>query len=243
MVLALKMFEVAEPLTLEDIALRLKDYGVEEVEEVEGKEFEVGFRLTELSREGDVLRGVYEESFVISLRYKGEEFRTPVTRRTEFRFLKKGERLFLVIAAKRGRANRLATTISAALSARRGAILEAHIPREEFRKLYEERPGSVKVVVFVNVRLPEVDKLTLYGANLSDSGLYNDYLRVGEPWYAVFEADEGIVIGVTRNCVITFFSRIDPEDAFAFVEQKIMPLLSAQGPADRQASGSGEQFY
>ena len=92
--------------------------------------------------------------------------------------------------------------------------------------MYEGRESAVKVVVFTDVRLPDVNKLTLYGAQLSGSGLYSEYCRLGHVWYAVFETEEGAVVGIARNCVVTFFSRIDPEDAFAFVRERILPLLA-----------------
>ncbi|RLF06098.1 MAG: hypothetical protein DRK00_02625 [Thermoprotei archaeon] len=226
MPLAIKVFELVEPLSLEELALRLRGYGVLEVEEVEGREYEVGFRVEELEiREGE-LRGVFEESFIASLSYRGEEVRVPVSIQTDFRFVEREGRKFLIVAAKKARANRVASRISAAISARRGAIIEAHLREEDLRKLYEERPSAVKVVVFTDVRLPDVDKLTLYGSQLAESGLYNDYLRLGRVWYAVFESEGGLVVGVTRNCIITFFSKIDPEEAFGFVKKEILPLIT-----------------
>lgn len=227
MPLAIKVFEVVEPLSLEELALRLRGYGVLEVEEVEGREYEVGFRVEDLEiREGE-LRGVFEESFIASLSYRGEEVKVPVSVQTDFRFVERGDRTFLAVAAKKARANRVASRIAAAVSARKGAVIEAYLREEDLRRLYEERPGAVKVVVFTDVRLPDVDKLTLYGGQLAESGLYNEYLRLGRVWYAVFETEGELVVGVARNCVITFFSKIDPEEAFEFVKEKIMPLIAA----------------
>jgi len=223
--LALKVFEVVEPLSFEELAFRLKGYGVLEVEEVGGREVEVGFRIEDLElREGD-LRGVFEESFIVSLRYRGEELRVPVSISTEFRFVEMGERMFLVVAARKARANRVASRISTVISAKKGAVIEAFLQEEDLRALYEPRPEAVKVVVFTNVRLPDVDKLTLYGNQLADSELYSDYLKVGNVWYAVFETKEGLVVGITRNCVITFFSRVDLDDSFKYVKENIIPLI------------------
>ena len=225
MPLALKVFEVVEPLSFEELAFRLKGYGVLEVEEIEGREVEVGFRIEDLELREEDLRGVFEESFIVSLRYRGEELRVPVSISTEFRFVEMGERMFLVVAAKKARANRVASRISTVISAKKGAVIEALLQEEDLRALYEPRPEAVKVVVFTNVRLPDVDKLTLYGNQLADSELYSDYLKVGNVWYAVFETREGLVVGITRNCVITFFSRVDLDDAFKYVKENIIPLI------------------
>lgn len=230
MPLAMKVFEVVEQLSLEELALRLRGYGVLEVEEVEGRECEVGFRVKWLEASREELRGVFEESFITSLSYRGEELRIPASMETPFRFVRSHDRTFLVVAAKKARANRVASRISAAISARKGAIVEAYLSEEDLRRLYEDTPGAVKVVVFTDVRLPDVDKLTLYGGQLAESGLYGEYLRLGRVWYAVFETEGGLVVGVARNCVVTFFSKIDPEEAFEFVRDKVMPLIAAANP-------------
>lgn len=230
--MALKAFEVAEAQSFEEVAAKLKGYGVLEREEVDGREVEVGFRVARLELVEGELRGVFEESFVASVRYRDELLRVPVSVSTEFRFAEVAGGLYLIVAAKKARANRVATRLSAALAAgrKKGVIVEARIPEEEFRRLYEARPEAVKVVVFTDVRLPDVGKLTLYGSQLASSGLYNEYLKLGSVWYAVFEAEEGVVVGVTRNCIVTFFSKVEPEDAFKFVKERLLPL-AAKGQA------------
>ncbi len=230
--MALKAFEVAEAQSFEEVAAKLKGYGVLEREEVDGREVEVGFRVARLELVEGELRGVFEESFVASVRYRDELLRVPVSVSTEFRFAEVAGGLYLIVAAKKARANRVAARLSAALAAgrKRGVIVEARIPEEEFRRLYEGRPEAVKVVVFTDVRLPDVGKLTLYGSQLASSGLYNEYLKLGSVWYAVFEAEEGVVVGVTRNCIVTFFSKVEPEDAFKFVKERLLPL-AAKGQA------------
>ncbi|MEM1509127.1 MAG: hypothetical protein QXY49_03825 [Thermofilaceae archaeon] len=225
MPLALKIFEVAEPLSLEEIATKLMGYGILEVEKLGEKEIEVGFRVTSLEPgEGGELKGIFEESFIASITYREEEVKIPVSVFTEFRFLNVERKQFLIVAAKKTRANRIASRLSIAIAAKKRAILEVFIPQEKFRKLYEERPGALKVAVFTNVRLPDVNKLTLYGDQLSNSQTYSEYLKLGEVWYSVFEAEEGLVVGVTRNGIVTFFSKVDPEIAFKFTIEKITPL-------------------
>lgn len=230
--LTFKSFVVAEPLTLDEIAAKLRGYGVVEIAELEGREVEVGFRVTDLQRVEVGLKGVFEESFVVSLRYRGEELQVPVSIGTEFWFSELEGKLFLTVAAKKARANRVASRLSSAIAAgkRKGVVLEALIPEKAFRRLYEGKPEAVKVVVFTGVRLPDVGKLTLYGNQLASSGLYSEYLKLGDVWYAVFEADEGLVVGVARNCIVTFFSRLDPVDALNFVRDRILPIAGEEVP-------------
>ncbi len=224
MVLTFKVFEVVEKTDLTTIALKLKNYKMVEVEEVNGKEVEVGFEVTNLREKGGSLLGNFVESFIVSLNYRGVDFRAPVSVSTFFEFYGYDGRLLLIVAAKKLRANRVASIFSTILSARKDAILEAWIPAETLKALHEERPGSAKVIFFDNVKLPGVDKLSLYGEQLADTTLYNEYLRLGKIWYVVFEAEEGMVIGLTRNCVVTFFSKIDEDSALKYVKEKIIPL-------------------
>ncbi|RLE66158.1 MAG: hypothetical protein DRJ38_02350 [Thermoprotei archaeon] len=224
MVLAFKIFEVVEELDLATIASKLKNYRLLEVEEIDGREVEVGVEVTDLKAVDKSLVGVVDESFIVSLRYKGEEFRAPITVSTRFEFYPYEDRLLLIIAAKKPKANRLALMFSMVLSAKKTAILEAQIPAETLKALHEKRPGSTKVVFFDNVKLPGVDKLSLYGEQLADTSLYNEYLKLGKVWYVVFEAEEGFVLGVTRNGGVVFFSKIDENSALEYIKEKIVPL-------------------
>ncbi len=224
MVLTFKIFEVVEEFDLATIASKLKNYKLLEVEEIDGREVEVGVEVRDLEMSEGRLVGVVEESFVISLRYRGEEFRAPISVPTRFEFYPYEDRLLLIIAAKKPRANRIALLFSSILSAKKSAILEAQIPAETLKTLHEEKPGSTKVVFFDNVKLPGVDKLSLYGEQLADTSLYNEYLKLGKVWYVVFEAEEGLVVGITRNCVIVFFSKIDEDTALDYIREKVIPL-------------------
>jgi len=224
MVSAFKVFEVVEDVDLATIAFKLKDYRLMKIEDVNGREVEVGVEIRDLKLNKGCLTGVVEETMIASLNYKGEILRTPISLRTLFEFHPYRERLMLIVAAKKNRANRIASLFSSILSARKTGVLEALIPHENLKAFYEEKKSSAKVVFFDNIRIPGVRKLSLYGDQLANTALYNEYLKLGKVWYVVFEAEEGIVVGVTRNCVITFFSKIDYDDALKFIEEKILPL-------------------
>lgn len=225
MVLAAKVFTVGAGLSLPDIAHRLRGYGLIEREELLGRELEVGSRISELEIVEDTLRGTFEENFIISTTYKDEVFKAPLTVRTYFEFHLRGDIIYLVVAAKKARANRIANQLSSLLSAERGVIQEARISPDTLRRFFEERMETVKVVFFDDVRLPNVDKLSLYGSQLANTGLYQEYLKLGKVWYVVFEPEDGLVIGLTRNCVVTFFSKLSLEDALKFIRENILPLV------------------
>jgi len=227
--LAFKIFEVLEPRELDVIASKLKDYRAVEVEEVDGREVEVGWRVVELKWSEGSLVGYIEESFVVEVSYRGEVLRVPASTNTYFEFYPYEGRVFLILMAKKRRANRLASLLSVVLAARKDAIVEARIPAEKLRVLHESRPGSARVIYFDDLRTPNVEKSALYGEALADTELYQKYLDLGKVWYVVFEAGEGLVVGVTRNCVITVFSRVDESIALDFIKDSIIPLIQPVG--------------
>ena len=67
------------------------------------------------------------------------------------------------------------------------------------------------------------------GDGLGATKLYNDYLGHGKIWYAVVKSQKyGYVVGVTRNCVVTVFSRTDLPDFKRYVKGEILPLVTEQ---------------
>ncbi len=233
MVLPFKLFELTEPLSLEEIAHRIKGFRLEEVAEVGNREVELGSRVRELGRQGEALRGVFEESFLVTLKYRGEEYKVPISVETVFEFYPYTDRMMLTVAAKKARANRVAAQLSSILSARKDAVAEAQITAETLRQLHESRPGATKVIFFDGVRIPGVDKFSLYGEQLADTSLYQEYLKLGNIWYVVFELEENLVVGVTRNCVITIFSKMGLDDGFEVVREKIVPLTTPYSTSER----------
>ncbi len=225
MVLAAKVFVMNPNLSLNEIANRLRGHRLMEKEEVSGREIEVGSRIADLNIEGDVLSGTFEENFVVSTTYEDEVFRVPLTVRTRFEFHALEEATFLVVVAKKARANRIANQLSSLLSTEKGLVQEAWIPSDTLREFFEARMDTVRVVFFDEVRLPNVDKLSLYGSQLARTDIYREYLKLGRVWYVVFEPEDGVVIGLTRNCVVTFFSKLGTDDALGFIRERVFPLI------------------
>ncbi|RLE95872.1 MAG: hypothetical protein DRJ55_00965 [Thermoprotei archaeon] len=223
MVLAFKVFEVIEPRDLGILASKLRDVAIIEEAEIDGRTVETGIAVRELQLEEDKLRGVFEESFVATFRYRDEYFKVPISVETPFEFYVHGDRVFLILEAKKQRANRLAGFVGEIVSAKKGSVVEAELSHETLKAMYESNPEGTKVIFFDNVRLPGIEKLSLYGEQLANTELYQKYLQLGTIWYIVYETEEGIVIGVTRNCVVTVFSRVDPETALEIIRERIIP--------------------
>ncbi|MCC6029974.1 MAG: hypothetical protein LM591_07520 [Candidatus Korarchaeum sp.] len=225
MVQAAKVF-VLPPLAPEDIAKRMRGFSKLKRENLAGREIEIGSSILDLYSEDGKLIGTFEENLLLSLKYKDEVLRAPLTVRTPFIFVRGEGVTHLIVAARKNRANRIAGQLSSIISDEKGFIQEAWIPSEEFRKLYEGRMGTVKVIFFSDVRIPNVRKLSLYGEELASTSLYQEYLKLGRVWYVVFEPEDGLIVGLTRNCAVTFFSRVSLEEAVAFIEREILPRVT-----------------
>ena len=224
MVLASKIFYLKEHIGINTIAAKLKDYRLTEIQQIDDKEYEIGKSVTSLEATDNGLKGVFEESFIVDFKYRDEEFKIPLSITTYFEFYRKNGNLFLILLAKKERANRIATLFSTVLTAEKNQILEIEIPSETLQKLVETRREQTKVIFFDNVKLPGVEKLSLYGSNILDTNLYQEYIKIGKIWYIVLEMEENIVVGLTRNGIVTFFSKILEEEALDFIKEKIIPL-------------------
>jgi hypothetical protein len=66
----------------------------------------------------------------------------------------------------------------------------------------------------------------LAGSDLVDTKLYRDYLEHGKIWYVVFESQKrGIMVGITRNCVVTLFSKSTTQEFIDYIRQDFLKLV------------------
>ncbi|MBO3809785.1 MAG: hypothetical protein FGF50_09370, partial [Candidatus Brockarchaeota archaeon] len=85
---------------------------------------------------------------------------------------------------------------------------------------------AAKVVFFDDVDIPNIKKLSLYGPSLANTSLFTEYLKHGNIWYIVIaHRKTGLVAGITRDAVVTIFSRIDPSSFIRFSVEEIIPLI------------------
>jgi hypothetical protein len=121
----------------------------------------------------------------------------------------------------------VANKFSEVLFIKSGAIVEGRITHEALRQLHESNPKATKLVWFDDVDIPNIGKLALAGSGLADTKLYRDYLEHGKIWYVVFEIQRrGAVVGITRNCVVTMFSRMEWKDFIDYVLKDVLPIIS-----------------
>jgi len=120
----------------------------------------------------------------------------------------------------------VANKFSEVLFIKSGAIVEGRITHETLREMHESNPRATKLIWFDDVDIPNIGKLALAGSGLADTKLYRDYLEHGKLWYIVFEViKRGLVVGITRNSVITLFSRASIEEFINFVLKEIIPII------------------
>jgi hypothetical protein len=182
--------------------------------------------IKDLKLSGDSLYGTFAQDQLLDIYHHGELVHYPTTREIPFFFSTYKDRILLTIMEKKAMANNMANQFSKILFISTGKILEAIIEPKTFRKFHESNFEDAKVIFFDGVDIPNIEKLSLYGSALGDTSIYEDYLKHGEIWYIVLKSRKyGIIVGVTRNCVVTIFSKATEEDFVNYVKGEIFPLI------------------
>lgn len=226
MVLAGKIFKVKEDVDLITISGKLKGYRQEEEFSHGDEKVTLITEIGELVLGSDHLEGTFFQDIPFTVKHRGGERLVIKTIEAPFLFQINGERILLVILEKKRTANNIANQLSKILFISTGSIVEAKILPETLRRFHEANPEDTKVIFFDGVDIPNVDKLSLYGSQLADTALYNEYLTHGTIWYIVFKSRKyGIVAGVTRNSVVTAFSEVKPREFLEYIKEEIFPLI------------------
>ncbi len=227
MVLAAKVFIVREQTDLDLLASKLKSFRQEQKTSVEETEFDLISEVSGLSSSKNILEGTFSFDTVFVIRHRGKPVPVPRTFEAPFSFDLFGKKLYLTIFEKKNRANNVANEMSKVLFMSLGQIVEARIQPEVLKRFHEENIDDTKIIFFDDVDLPNISKLSLYGSILGSTTLYNDYLEHGKIWYAVVRSRKyGYIIGVTRNCVVTVFSRADLPEFKNYMRAEILPIIS-----------------
>ncbi|MBI3841271.1 MAG: hypothetical protein HY297_04890 [Thaumarchaeota archaeon] len=227
MVLAGKVFLVRENYDMDVLAEKLKAFRVETENSVEEQEFKLVSEIKDLSTGKGSLEGTFSFDSVFVVRHRGRAVPVPRTYEAQFAFNMYKDRLFLQVYDKKNRANNIANEISKAVFLSLGQVVEARIDPETMRKFHEKNFDDTKIVFFDDMDIPSINKLSLYGASLGNTTLYSDYLTHGKLWYIVLKSTKtGYVFGVTRNCVVTGFSKMEMSEFSSFVRGEILPLIT-----------------
>lgn len=226
MVLAGKVFKVKEDVDLATISGKLKGYKQEEKFTSGGEEVLLVKEVGDLRLGSDYLEGTYFQDIPFTVKHRGGERLVVKTMEAPFMFNLYKDRMLLTILEKKRNANNIANQMSKVLFISPGSIVEAKITPETLKKFHEANPEDTKVIFFDGVDIPNVDKLSLYGSQLVNTSLYNEYLTHGTIWYIVFKSKRyGIVAGVTRNAVVTAFSEVSPKEFLEYIKGEIFPLI------------------
>ncbi|MGQ9514131.1 MAG: hypothetical protein ACUVTL_03650 [Thermoproteota archaeon] len=225
MVIAGKVFRTREYVSLSDLAQRLKDYRIE----TQLSENENELLITEirdLKIHGDRLEGMLFRDVPLVIRRRGKAVTVVKTMEIYFVFFDSERQTYLLVVEKKATANWAANLLSEIIFVSIGGIVEARITPPILKRYHEQNSEGTKVIFFDDVDLPNINKLSLYGPSLSNTSLYSEYLSHGNLWYVVITSRKrDIVVGVTRDAVVTVFSKIDLPVFVDYVQEEILDLI------------------
>jgi len=225
MVVAGKVFRLSESLSVAEIASRLEGYHSEESYEEGDYKFTLVTEVVGLLPKGNMVRGVYSHDYVIHVFHRGKVTPLPRTVEALFSFAQREDVTFLTVVEKKRIANFIANKLSEILFEKMGSIVEARIPPETLREFHLKNPEDTKITFFDNVDIPNVNKLSLYGPDLINTSLFEDYCKHGDLWYVVARSKEfGYVVGITRDASVTIFNLTDKERYLEYVAKEIYLL-------------------
>ena len=232
--LPVKIFEVKDEADIGFLVQKLKNFREEEPYETEtGETVDLVTEVLDLKLEGNSISGILSRDFVGRRFYRRELVEAPATEEAPFWIKPFNDRTFLIVLApsvargvKKLLTGHVANKLSKVLFIRIGAIVESRIPHETLRDLHESNPQATKLIWFDDVDIPGVAKLCLAGSDIADTELYREYLKHGKIWYVVFEAQKrGIVVGITRNSVVTLFSKSTAGELINYIEEDLLRLV------------------
>lgn len=226
MVTAGKVFKLVEPMPLPDLASKLSGYRREEEHEEGDYKFSLITEVVGLMPRENTLTGVYSHDYVTHAFHRGKTVPLPRTVEAMFSFTQHKEQVFLTVVEKKRLANFIANKLSGITYEKLGYIIEARIPPETLRGFHSKNPEDTKITFFDNVDIPNVNKLSLYGPDLVDTTLFEEYGKHGDLWYIVARSKEyGYVVGVTRDVSVTIFNIKDKNKYLEYVTKEIYPLI------------------
>ncbi len=234
MVLVAKIFEVRGDTDVQTMIERLNGFRREE--SYRTGQGDTGVLVTEVldveEQEGFVT-GVFSKDFLREHFYRREPIENPTTEEAPFWVTRVGGREFLIVLApsvargvKKLLTSHVANNLSEELFGDAGEIVEVRISHETLVELHESNPQATNLIWFDDVDIPGVEKLCLSGSGLADTELYRNYLEHGKIWYVVFEAqNRGVVVGITRNGVVTLFSKSTTGDFIDYILEGLLDLI------------------
>ncbi len=234
LVLPAKIFEIREEADLGLLVSKLKNFREEESYETEkGETGILATKILDLKLEEDSISGVFSKDFLQRRFYRRTLVEAPVTEECHFWIKHFDKRTFVIVSApsvargvKKLLTNHVANKLGRILFITSQAVVEVHVSHLTLKGLHESNPQATKLIWFDEVDIPGVEKLCLAGSDLADTRLYQDYLEHGKIWYVVFEVQRrGIVVGITRNCVVTLFSKSTIGEFVNYILEDLLTLI------------------
>ncbi|MCW4020136.1 MAG: hypothetical protein NWF14_02755 [Candidatus Bathyarchaeota archaeon] len=234
LVLPVKVFEIKEYTDVGFLVQKLRDFREEETYQMEsGESVDLVTEILDLKMEENTVSGIFSKDYVGARFYRRELVEAPGTEEAPFWIVSFNDRTFLLVLApsvargvKKLLTGNVANRLSRVLFIQTGAIVEVNIPSETLKELHESNPQATKLIWFDEVDIPGVEKLCLAGSDVADTELYQNYLNHGKIWYVVFGAQRrGVVVGITRSCVVTLFSKSTMDEFINYVQQDILKLI------------------
>jgi hypothetical protein len=229
-----KVFEIKDEVNPGLVLMKLKDFKEEESCKSEANEnYVLKTEILDLKSQRNVVEGVFSRDFLQIRYFRRSMVETPITEEAPFWIVFSKEKTFLIVMApsvargvKKLLTNYVANKLSKILFIDSQSILEVRMSPETLKELHESNPQATKLIWFDDVDIPGVQKLCLAGSDLVDTKLYRDYIEHGKIWYVVFEVQKrGIMVGITRNCVVTLFSKSTKEEFMNYVLEDFLKLV------------------
>ena len=234
LVLPAKIFEIKEEANIGMMVGKLKDFREEERYQTENEEtINLVTEILDLKSKDDSISGIFSKDFIRKRFYRRKLVEAPVTEEAPFWISPSKDRIFTIVLApsvargvKKLLTNYVANKLSKVLFIEPQAIVEVKISHKTLKELHESNPQATKLIWFDEVDIPGIEKLCLAGSDLADTSLYRDYVEHGKIWYVVFESQKReAVVGITRNCVVTLFSRSTTEEFMNYILEDLLMLI------------------
>ncbi len=228
MVVAGKIFKLSQPMPLSEISSKLNGYQVEENYEEGDYKFKLVTEVLGLETKRGVLTGIYSSDSVMHVFHRGTSAPLPQTVEAMFSFAHIQDTTFLTVVEKKRVANFVANKLGEILFEKVGVIVESRITPETLKAFHGKNPEETKITFFDNVDIPNIEKLSLYGPDLNNTSLFEDYMKHGNLWYVVGRSkDTGYVVGITREASVTIFNLADKNKYVEYVAKEIYPIIQS----------------
>ena len=221
-----KVFVTLEPTPLNEIITRLQGMRQEEAYKEDEYAFTLVTEVANLTLSENSLTGLYSYDYMVHNYHRGKIIPSPVTREVLFSFSEHKENLFLTVVEKKDVANRIANRLSEIIYGEMGQVLEARILPETLKEFHLGNPENTSVIFFENMDIPNINKLSLYGPDLTGTSLFDQYTARGDPWYILTKSKKhGHTVGIVRDGSVTIFNTVDKGEYIRYVADEILPLV------------------